>query len=42
MNTAPRPLTRAYRNGRFWFCVYGTQCVATYPAAMKVLKEIRS
>jgi hypothetical protein len=33
-------ITLVHRNGRFWFCVAGMQCVRTYPAAMKVLKEI--
>ena len=35
-------ITLAFRNGRLWFCVAGVECVRTYPAAMRVLKEIRS
>lgn len=35
-------ITFAYRNGRLWFCIAGAQCVRTYPAAMKVLREIQS
>jgi hypothetical protein len=41
MKTAPR-ITLARRNGRLFFCVAGVLCVKTWPAAMKVLKEIRS
>jgi hypothetical protein len=34
-------ITLAYRNGRFWFCVAGVECVSSYPAAVRILKEIQ-
>lgn len=33
-------ITLVHRNGRLYFCVAGVICVKTYPAALKVLKEI--
>lgn len=32
----------AYRNWKLWFCVAGVQCVRTWPAAQRVLKEIQA
>jgi hypothetical protein len=40
MNTAPR-ITLTHRNGRLFFCVAGVICVKSWPAAVRILKEIQ-